>query len=269
MKRQSCREMDELESEDVYRLTKRMKRCALLELTMHDDYLSVLKELVEEVIQNEKRNNSPCKKNPIREVTELGLTSLHVASRNGHLAIAKILLEVDEGIAVITENVQHRTALHIAAEEGHLNMCKLLLHYHVPINATDKNGNTALHLASGRDKCSVVSLLLENGLEDVGNDTDGFTALHMAVMRDHINVLSVLVQNGSDVNAQCLNGRTPLSYACERGNLEIVLTLIQNGADLNVVDSFKQTAFDYAVAYNHIDVCEFIESLPHLLYKYC
>ena len=82
-----------------------------------------------------------------------GRTALHIAAREGHLTVCKILLEVAKNKSPKDNN--GRVPLHMAAREGHLPVCQLLLDA-----AEDKNPKD--------DKdVTPYSLALENGHQEV------------------------------------------------------------------------------------------------------
>ena len=82
-----------------------------------------------------------------------GRTALHIAAREGHLTVCKILLEVAKNKSPKDNN--GRVPLHMAAREGHLPVCQLLLDA-----AEDKNPKD--------DKdVTPYSLALQNGHQEV------------------------------------------------------------------------------------------------------
>lgn len=69
-------------------------------------------------------------------------------------------------------------------------------------------------------------------------------------------IVSYLIENKADVNLVDDTGATPLMHSCMNKlcSKNIVDILLTNGADVNVKDKNDQTALDYAVKYNNVQV---------------
>ena len=103
-----------------------------------------------------------------------GMAALHWAAKDGHLAIARLLLE--KGADIKAKDKYGMTALHLAASPGHEGLIRLLLEMGADINAKDKYGTIALHLAALSGSEGVVRLLLEMGADSNAKDKLGRTA---------------------------------------------------------------------------------------------
>ena len=57
------------------------------------------------------------------------------------------------------------TALHWAACNGHVDVAKVLIENKIHINANDKDGKTALHFAACFGKVDVAKILIEKGAD--------------------------------------------------------------------------------------------------------
>ncbi len=188
-------------------------------------------------------------------------TLLSIAVKNGHLDIAKLLLEqIDKTQGDSKEFVTgERWALHAAAAKGDKELIKLVLNRgFVDINALDSNQYTALHLAAKNGFSEIVEILLGHTQSDssklltregtasffsvlddspggqslrsfqkeVPIDTStrtqkGETALHLAAREGHLDVLQLLI-GFSDINAQDKEGNTPLHLAAQEGRVDIL-----------------------------------------------
>jgi ankyrin repeat protein len=71
--------------------------------------------------------------------------------------------------------------------------------------------------------------------------------------------VAALLDKGAEVNARFRYGTTALFKAAERGHAEVVKVLLAHGADVTVEDTFyHQTAMDWALQNNHIEVVRLI-----------
>ncbi|KAL4658440.1 ankyrin repeat domain-containing protein 16 [Arapaima gigas] len=150
-----------------------------------------------------------------------GVTPFMDALRNGHIDIAKLLLEKhqaspsavdcvgaqalhhaslaaqEKALCFIVEelgvDVNERTAdmeltaLHYAAKEGHIGVIRTLFALGADLQARDKKGRTALHMACAGQHRSAVQGLLQLGLTDT-QDASGTKAKQLARKPDVINV---------------------------------------------------------------------------------
>ncbi|XP_004072588.1 ankyrin repeat domain-containing protein 39 [Oryzias latipes] len=89
-----------------------------------------------------------------------GYTALHYSSRNGHLAVCKILLE--NGACASPQTRGGATPLHRAAYCGHLDVVRLILHHGADPGLCDNDGASALHKAAEQGHKEVCQLLVEH-----------------------------------------------------------------------------------------------------------
>jgi hypothetical protein len=87
------------------------------------------------------------------------VTPLHLASRDRHVEVARVLLEL--GANVMTRDVDESTPLHLASGRGHVDIARLLLDHGADVHAQNKNGQTPFELASKEGHHEVAELLLE------------------------------------------------------------------------------------------------------------
>ena len=71
---------------------------------------------------------------------------LHAAALNGHIEVAKFLVE--QHAEVDTTHKDGLTPLHTAAQNGHIEVVKFLVEQHADVNAKDQDGWTPLHTAA-------------------------------------------------------------------------------------------------------------------------
>jgi ankyrin repeat protein len=83
-------------------------------------------------------------------------TSLHLASKNGHVEVAEMLL--DRGVDANARDNDSTIPLHFASQGGHLKIVRMLLDHCADVNVRDKNDKTPLHCVLQDEDVSCVSL---------------------------------------------------------------------------------------------------------------
>ncbi len=194
-----------------------------------DAHFKQIKALFSNLTKEEKKEIVNAKKKYSRT------TLLHLAAEEGHLKIAKLLIE--NGADVNAKHSLGGTPLHLAASRDHLKIAKLLIENGADVNAKDSLGGTPLHLAASRDHLKIAKLLIENGADVNAKDSLKETAFYFATKRRHLEIAKLLIENGADVNTKASSGTTLFHWALENDHLEIVKFLIENGADVNVKDA--------------------------------
>jgi hypothetical protein len=97
------------------------------------------------------------------DINQLGLrrhgygSALHIAVREGHLDIAKLL--IDRGAEIDVLDRKDFTPLHNSAWNGNLEMTKLLLDAGADIEASTYDGDTPLSLAQNNDQPQVAEFI--------------------------------------------------------------------------------------------------------------
>jgi predicted Fe-Mo cluster-binding NifX family protein len=106
------------------------------------------------------------------------LTPLHLASQEGHVEVARFLVE--QGADATAQAKDGRTPLHWASYRGHIALARLLVEHGVDVTIQAKDGQTQLHRASEGGRMELARFLVEHGAEVTAQDEDWWTPLHWA-----------------------------------------------------------------------------------------
>ena len=149
-----------------------------------------------------------------------------MAAHDGKRRIVEICLE--SGFDINLANPQGVTPLAMAAYNGHDEVVTLLINKGATIDSRDNKGMTPLiHAASG-EYPSTVELLLDAGADiDAVDGGEKFTALMMAAALGNVEVVKVLLQRGADKTKTDIDGESAADFALNGNHLEIVKLLQQ------------------------------------------
>jgi ankyrin repeat protein len=192
---------------------------------------------------------------------EEGFTPLHLAAKECHLGLAKLLLA--NGADVDAPSWISGTALHVAVNHGHLVIAESLLANGADVNRIDSGNHqrTPLIIAADRGDPALVTLLLAKGanatakgIESFGH-TKGRTALHFVAEEVHngteesrAEVVRLLLANGAVVEEKDEHGNTPLHLAASMGNTVIAELLLARGANVNAKTNHGETPLSCAMS---------------------
>jgi ankyrin repeat protein len=175
-----------------------------------------------------------------------GPTPLHHAARWGREDVVKFLLS--KGADANSQRRNGWTPFTEASSNGHVGVARMLLeHMEVQdVDTRDSSGMTALHWAAGGGREDMVAFLLNKGANANIQDGEGRTPfLDMAYNSGHVGVARLLLEHmvGEDVNAGDLDGQTALYYAAGNGNDDLLALLLSKGADATITTDEGLTPF--------------------------
>ncbi len=171
------------------------------------------------------------------------VTPLQKAAQNGHLIVAKFLLQ--NRADVDGRGLSGRTPLHYAAEAGNKSMVEILLGQKADVNAGMLGtGETALHTAVNRGYRVVAEALLAakaevNAKRNPRPEINGIgqfkiSPLHEAVYRNDPKLVDLLLANGAEVNLAGSDGVTPLHlWSASGGSDPIGRALLNKKANVD------------------------------------
>jgi ankyrin repeat protein len=178
-------------------------------------------------------------------------TPLHWASQQGHSEVVRVLVE--RGVEVNARDHSDWTPLHAASQNGRLEVVRFLLEHGADADASDRGGWTPLQWPSCNGDLEIVRVLLEHGVDANTQDNSDWTPLHGASQRGHPEVIRILLDHGmAAVDPRNNSDWTPLHSASQQGHTEVVRVLIENGANPNFCDNSNQTPLHLASRAGHL-----------------
>jgi hypothetical protein len=162
-----------------------------------------------------------------------GFTQLHHCAENGFTTSVKRLLSIRNINVNVKDDLFGESPLHWVARNGHIEIARLLLQNGAEVNVKGRWDRTPLHSAARNcnahnGKVDILQLLVENGADLEAQDNDGWRALHWAVLNGNLPFIQELISRYHvDINARMNNGTTALSRA--RGRPDIITFLQANG----------------------------------------
>lgn len=186
----------------------------------------------------------------VNAVSEKGRTALHLAAREGHLAVVQQLLTAGATIDLSATNLSSdvgMTPLHLASLFGHRECAAALIEAGASLTSDNESDRSALMWAAVGGHVEIVSDLAEAGADPNEGNEWGQTALHLS---SDPACSSRLVDLGADIEARTWRGRTPIMIAVGNLHPPVVTRLIEIGADVNARDDGGHTALHTAASWD-------------------
>lgn len=168
-------------------------------------------------------------------------TPLHLAAKNGHAKVVKLLLEHGANIEASNKS------LLLAAKNGHTKVVEHLLENGVDTEVKDRS----LLFAANNNHDKVVEALLAHGANIEVKDNHKQTPLLFAAQNGHIEVVKILLANGANIEAKDNNKQTPLLFAAKNGHIEVVKILLTNGANIQANNKHGDTSLHLSAENGH------------------
>ena len=189
-----------------------------------------------------------------------GWIPLHHSARSGSYWLLKYF--VDIGTNIGSRNNLGWNCLHIAAKNGHLNLCRILMDkYKLHIYLRDYNGWTALHHCTENGSYDLVKAFAGMGADINLQDNSGMNCLHIAAKNVHLNLCKTLIEKYKfEVDMADSEGRTALHIAAENRSYDLIRYFTYVGADINLDNNLSLKCLYLAAQNGDFNLCKkFIE----------
>ncbi|XP_076086810.1 E3 ubiquitin-protein ligase MIB1-like [Mytilus galloprovincialis] len=186
------------------------------------------------------------------------LTPLMIASHEGHMDIAKLLL--DSGANINTKTSENSTALLTAAAGKQETLALFLVSQGATVKEIAKFGRSLAHHASYCGMFALLKAVLEKGCDPNVQDIEGDTALHDAIAKGHDRAVNILLSH-PNINITLVNkkGFHPLLFAAFKENEFAVEKLLNKSQSLmKMAKSDGSSALHIAAINDHRQVASIL-----------
>lgn len=178
--------------------------------------------------------------------------------RRRHTASTHVVADADVDQKMNNENTEDWTALQLASVNGNVEIAKMLIEAGANIDWSSPHGSSPLSVAIEMGHTELTKALIAAGAA-VNATSNCYPALFMASKAGHSSMVEVvqrLILAGADVQVSTPQGTTALHFASRAGNYEIVDALLRAGAEVNATNANadRHTALHYAAFPGHHDV---------------
>ncbi|EYC19317.1 hypothetical protein Y032_0024g1015 [Ancylostoma ceylanicum] len=197
--------------------------CALMEAASAG-HLNIVKLLIQSGAKAVFVNmNSEFKESP-----------LTLAAYKGYTDVIEYLLSLDDYDRSTRDEELH-TALMEAAMDGHLEVARVLIQAGAPVNLTSESYESPLTLSCCGGHAELAKLLIDAGANIEETNDENYTPLMEAAREGHVHVVKILLENGAQVNATTDETmETALTVAACGGFTEVLDVLVKHGGDLEL-----------------------------------
>lgn len=142
-----------------------------------------------------------------------GLTSLHIAAKQGSLKMVKCLVDLGHEKRCISRDRAGNTPLLLAASANHESVVNYLARkFPKCLNMTNSKLQTPLMMAAQKGNDTVCNMLLDFGVNVNAFDIKGDTALHYSTAWGHLMVIRLLLLRGAEFDKENHAGFDAASY---------------------------------------------------------
>ncbi|CAG7882034.1 hypothetical protein BRARA_C03061 [Brassica rapa] len=195
-------------------------------------------------------------------------TALHVALKNGHGDVAKLLVELDTGLLDMV-NSNNESPLYLAIERGLFDVAGHIVERFPLVSGKGPKGMNALHAAVGSDIVTkdFLKKLMETRSEMTKEvDVIGWTPLHYSVWLEKIEITQLLLQQDSSAAyISDKEGQCPLHLAASTGQTDAYRELVGSCPYVwEIVDGKGRTSLHCAVISGQRGIIQCILDMPEI-----
>ena len=136
--------------------------------------------------------------------------------------------------------------LHIAAKNGHETIARILVDAHARIDSRCNFGRTPLMLAISNRHFELAKFLINRGADTNAHSNTGYTVLMYAATNSTPEIVNMILPHVDNLNKKNSEGRTALMTAVKFNNIELASLLISRGALIDIKDNSGKNSVDYA-----------------------
>lgn len=181
-------------------------------------------------------------------------TKLLSAAELGELGKVKELLSAakhkDLTADVDTRGLNDFTPLHFAAVEGHIEIARVLLQAGATVDALSTSSSTPLHLACKQGNRGMVEVLVEHKAAINAQDSFGNTPLHVLSEAGFLDCLHSFLLLRPDVAIRNVYGETAIELAMNVGVRNLLLNLNKEHAKESATGTYKRTVIKDLLLHN-------------------
>nr|VDC92525.1 unnamed protein product [Brassica oleracea] len=227
----------------------------------------ILQFLVNEVA-SDIENLGVTTKQLLRTTNKQQDTALHVALKNGHGDVAKLLVGLDAGLLEMANN-NNESPLYLAVERGLFDVAGHILERFPLVSGKGPKGMNALHAAVDSDIVTTDFLrkLMETRSEMIKEvDVIGWTPLHYSVWLEKIEITQLfLQQDSSAAYTSDKEGQCPLHLAASTGQIDAYRELVGSCPYVwELVDGKGRTSLHSAVISGQRGIIQCILDMPEI-----
>ena len=178
-------------------------------------------------------------------------TPLHYAALLGLRTIVEFLVNEhsqDVHSQFFTNMV---TPLHLASKRGHLEVARSLREYGADVTAQDESGWNPLHLALSGGHVELVHMFTEHGARQITQGKNKWTPLHRVPFKEYIDVAQTLFNRSFKSTTEDRHGLTPL-HLSSGGHVKLALLL--KSANMTARHWLGWTPLDLASSWDHVEL---------------
>ncbi|CAN6818047.1 unnamed protein product [Brassica oleracea] len=227
----------------------------------------ILQFLVNEVA-SDIENLGVTTKQLLRTTNKQQDTALHVALKNGHGDVAKLIVGLDAGLLEMANN-NNESPLYLAVERGLFDVAGHILERFPLVSGKGPKGMNALHAAVDSDIVTTDFLrkLMETRSEMIKEvDVIGWAPIHYSVWLEKIEITQLLLQQDSSAAyISDKEGQCPLHLAASTGQIDAYRELVGSCPYVwELVDGKGRTSLHSAVISGQRGIIQCILDMPEI-----